>query len=104
MRQEIPLEAPAAQALRKVQVSVLESPQEEEVNWKCFRCGYDMYAVVGPDGAKATCSSCSQYVDSAQCSNPECRDTKCLPCYNRALIKTKPSKPSAPLVSDESEF
>lgn len=74
------------------------------MTWKCFRCGYDMYAVVGLDGAKATCSSCCQYVDCAQCSNKDCQNTKCLKCYNKMLAPKSPPKPSAPLISDESEL
>jgi len=63
-----------------------------------------MYAVVGQNGSKATCSGCSQYLDCAQCSSPTCGDTKCLKCYNKAL--TGPAKPAAggaPLVSNQDE-
>lgn len=74
------------------------------MRWICRRCGWDMFSVVGTAGAKATCSGCSQYLDCAQCSNPECRSTKCLKCYNKDLTQTTPPTPSAPLVSDESEF
>lgn len=72
----------------------------------CLRCkASPMYQVVGTNGAKATCSSCSQWVDCAQCSNPQCGDTKCLSCYNKALLPGRANQPSrGPLVSDESEF
>ena len=74
------------------------------MSWKCRRCSWDMFAVVGPDGSKATCSTCSQYVDCAKCSNPECGDTKCLKCYNKALIgPKKPATGGAPLVSNQDE-
>ena len=54
-----------------------------------------MYRVVGPAGAFATCTGCSQYVECAQCSSPSCGDTKCLKCYNKP--KSKPvSGPIAP--------
>ena len=73
------------------------------MTWTCRRCSFSMYAVVGPDGAKATCSSCSQYVDCAKCSNPACGDTKCLPCYNRSLT-TQKRPPGGPLVPQDEEI
>lgn len=67
----------------------------------CLRCKSPMYQVVGPTGAKATCSSCSQYVDCAQCSNPQCGDTKCLPCYNKAA--TGHQRPTVGLLAPQDE-
>jgi hypothetical protein len=62
-----------------------------------------MYAAVGPAGSKATCSGCSQYKDCAQCSNPACGDTKCVPCYNKAVAgKRAPGK--GPLVPQDEEI
>lgn len=101
----IPFEASAAEEVRFVQISLLEPPQkgEKEMKWICRRCGHEMYSVVAPDGARATCSSCSQYVDCAQCSNKECGDTKCLKCYNKAVTGVK--RPSGePLVPQDEEI
>lgn len=73
------------------------------MTWTCRRCSYSMYAVVSPDGAKATCSSCSQYVDCAKCSNKDCGDTKCLPCYNKSLtVQKRPA--GGPLVPQDEEI
>lgn len=69
----------------------------------CLRCKSPMYRVVGKDGAKATCSGCSQYVDCAQCSNPQCGDTKCVPCYNKNLAGPKKTS-SPPIISQEDDF
>jgi ssDNA-binding Zn-finger/Zn-ribbon topoisomerase 1 len=72
---------------------------------KCLRCGSPMYRVQGKDGSKATCAGCSQYVDCAQCSSATCGDTKCLRCYNKALLPGQPGRLTpGSLVSDESEF
>lgn len=60
-----------------------------------------MYAVVGPNGPKATCSGCSQYLDCAKCSNAKCGDTKCLKCYNKALAGQKPAGGSPLVPQDE---
>ncbi len=72
------------------------------MTWTCRRCGSPMYAVVGQNGAKATCSGCSQYLDCAQCSNQKCGDTKCVPCYNKPLTGKRPA--SGPLVPQDEEI
>jgi len=61
-----------------------------------------MYAVVGPAGSKATCSGCSQYVDCARCERSTCGDTKCLGCYNKALVPGKKIS-GGPIIPDEAE-
>lgn len=73
-------------------------------NWICRRCGKPMYAVVGPNGAKATCSGCSQYLDCAQCSNTNCGDTKCLKCYNKSLAGGPKPSGGVPLVPQEEDI
>lgn len=73
------------------------------MTWTCRRCGSPMYAVTGPTGARATCSSCSQHVDCARCSSPTCGDQKCLPCYNKSLT-TQKRPPSGPLVPQDEEI
>lgn len=73
------------------------------MNWTCKRCAAPMYSVIGPNGAKATCSSCSQYVDCAKCSNQLCGDTKCVPCFNKSL--TAQNRPAGgPLVPQDEEI
>jgi len=73
------------------------------MTWACRRCGSAMYSVIGPNGAKATCSSCSQYTDCGQCSNDKCGDTKCLPCYNKAVTGQK-GPAGGPLVPQDEEI
>ena len=63
-----------------------------------------MYSVVGPNGAKETCSGCSQYLDCARCSNQKCGDTKCLRCYNRALAGPPGPAGGAPLVPQDEDI
>jgi hypothetical protein len=86
VREEFSFPPSAAAPLRQVQVPVLE-PAEIEIEEEmiCLRCKSPMYQVVGVNGAKETCSGCSQYVDCARCSNAQCGDTKCLSCYNKAV-------------------
>ena len=72
------------------------------MTWLCRRCSKPMYAVTGPDGPKAMCSGCSQYVDCARCSSAECGDTKCISCYNKAVAGEKLT-PSAPIVPTEDQ-
>ena len=73
------------------------------MTWTCRRCGSQMYAVTSPNGAKATCSTCTQYVDCAQCSNAKCGDTKCLSCYNKGVSGQK--RPQGdPLVPQDEEI
>jgi len=67
----------------------------------CLRCKSQMYQVVGPAGAKAFCSGCSQWVDCAQCSIPRCGDTKCLSCYNKAVTGVK--RPTVGLLAPQDE-
>ncbi len=76
------------------------------MSWTCRRCQSPMYAYVGPNGSKATCSSCSQYVDCAQCSATVCGDTKCLKCYNNALAPRPAGKPerSTPIIPEDQEL
>lgn len=62
-----------------------------------------MYSVVGKNGAKATCSGCSQYVDCAQCSDPKCGDTKCPGCYSKSLTPQKRTQ-GGPLVPQDEEI
>jgi hypothetical protein len=74
------------------------------MNWICRRCGKQMYAVVGADGPKATCSRCSQYLDCAKCSNPDCGDTKCLTCYNKSMAPGQKVAGGPPLVSQDEDI
>jgi len=74
------------------------------MTWTCRRCQAPMFLVVGANGAKATCSSCSQYLDCAQCSNKECGDTKCLKCYNKALAGGGKPTPGTPLVPQDEDI
>lgn len=67
-----------------------------------------MYAHVGADGAKETCSGCSQYLDCAKCSNVKCGDTKCVKCYNKAYApksaKINIPKRSTSIIPEDQEF
>lgn len=74
------------------------------MNWTCKRCNFLMYAVVGPDGSKATCSGCSQYLDCGKCSNPKCGDTKCLKCYNKARAGQAPPPGGAPIIPQDEDL
>jgi len=102
VREKLSLSPPPAGQVRKVQVSVLESAEvENEEQMTCLRCKSQMYQVVGPTGAKATCSGCSQYVDCAQCSNQKCADTRCLACYNKAVTGVRKPAGGPLLPQDE---
>jgi hypothetical protein len=67
---------------------------------RCFRCGAAMYRVVNKDqSAKATCTGCSQWIDCAKCSSPNCGDVKCLACYNKRPTTLTPGA----IVPDDQE-
>lgn len=58
------------------------------------------------DGApgKVRCSTCSNFADAAQCSNPKCGDIKCLPCYNKVSTGKAAPISKSPIVPEDQEI
>lgn len=52
---------------------------------------------------KARCSTCSVFVDAAQCSSSKCGDVKCLPCYNKIATGKAATISRGPLIPDDPE-